>query len=55
MEHEYKAVYRRVEHKIFMLSKLRYFIDKKAALLVYKQAKHPFIDYAGFMLMVYSV
>ena len=51
MEHEYKAAYRRVEHKIFMLSKLRYFIDKKAALLVYKQAILPFIDYAGFMLM----
>ena len=48
---EYKAVYRRVEHKIFMLGKLRYFIDKRAALLVYKQAILPFMDYAAFVLM----
>ena len=47
---EYKAVYRRIEHKIFLLSKLRYFIDKRAALLVYKQAILPYVDYAGFML-----
>ena len=32
---EYKAVYRRVEHKIFKLGKLRYVIDRRAALLVY--------------------
>ena len=48
---KYKAVYRRVEHKIFMLGKLRYFIDKKAALLVYKQAILPFLDYAAFVLL----
>ena len=48
---EYKAVYRKVEHKIFLLGKLRYFIDKRAALLVYKQAILPFLDYAGFILI----
>ena len=32
---ECKAVYRRVEHKVFMLDKLRYFIDKQVSLLVY--------------------
>ena len=51
---EYKAVYRRVEHKIFMLGKLRYFFDKRAALLVYKQAILPFLDYAAFVLMLCS-
>ena len=48
---EYKAVYRKVEQKIFMLGKLRYFLDKKASLLVYKQAILPFIDYASFLLV----
>ena len=38
---EYKSVYRRIEHKIFLLGKLRYFIDRRAALLVYKQAILP--------------
>ena len=55
MIQEYKAVYRRVEHKIFMLSRLRYFIDKRAALLVYKQAILPFIDYAGFILYACNI
>ena len=47
----YKAVYRGVEHKIFMLGKLRDFVDRRAALLVYKQAVLPFLDYAGFVLL----
>ena len=47
MVQEYNAVYRRVEHKAFLF---RIFIDKKAALLVYKQAILPYIDYAGFIL-----
>ena len=49
---QYKAVYRRVERKVFMLSKLRYLIDKKSATLVYKQAILPYIDYVGFILLV---
>ena len=48
---EYKYVYRRIKHKIFLLSKLRYFIDRRAALLVYKQAILPYLDYAGFVLL----
>ena len=51
---EYKAVYRRIEHKVYMLGKLRYFIDRKAALLVYKQAILPYVDYAGFVLIACS-
>ena len=42
---EYKAVYRRVEHKIFKLGKLRYVIDRRAALLVYEQTTLPLLDY----------
>ena len=55
MLQEYKAVYRKVEYKIFMLGKLRYFLDKRAALLVYKQAILPFVDYAGFLLLSASL
>ena len=44
-------MYRRVEHKIFMLGKLRYFIDRRAALCVYKQVILPYVDYAGFILI----
>ena len=55
MVSEYKFVYHRVEHKIFLLGKLRYFIDKRAALMVYKQAILPFLDYAGFVLLSWAI
>ena len=48
---QYKAVYRRVEQKVFMLGKLRYLIDKKSALLVYKQTILPYIDYGSFIIL----
>ena len=51
MYHEYKALYRKVEHQIFMLGKLRYLVDKRSAVLVYKQAILPYPDYAGFILV----
>ena len=51
MTNEYKAVYRKAERKIFMLGKLRYFVDKKTALLIYKQAVLPYFDYGGFLLV----
>ena len=31
---EYKSVYRRIEHTVFLLGKLKYFIDSRAVLLV---------------------
>ena len=34
-----------------MLGKIRYFLDKIAALLVYKHAILPFIDYDSFLLL----
>ena len=48
---EYKSVYRRIEHKVFLLGKLKYFIDSRAVLLVYKQTILPFLNYAGFVLL----
>ena len=43
-------VKRRVENKIFTLSKIRRYIDNKTALLIYKQAILPPVEYAGFVL-----
>ena len=48
---QYKAIYRRVEQKMFMLCKLRYLLDKQSAVLVYKQAILPYIDYVSFVLV----
>ena len=50
MESEFKAVYRKAERKVYMLGKLRYFVDKVTALLIYKQAVLPYFDYGGFLL-----
>ena len=48
---EYKALYRKAERKVYMLGKLRYYIDKRTALLIYKQAVLPYFDYSGFLLL----
>ena len=49
---EYKAIYRKVEQKVFMLGKLRYIIDKKkSSFLDQKQAIMPYCDYVGFVLI----
>ena len=34
-----------------MLGKLRYIVDKRSALLIYKQTILPFLDYVGFILL----
>ena len=44
-------MYRKVECKVYMLGKLRYYIDKKTSLLIYKQAVLPYFDYGGFLLV----
>ena len=51
LANEYKAVYRKAERKVYTLGKLRYFVDKKTALLIYKQAVLPYFDYGGFLLV----
>ena len=48
---EYKAVYRKAERKVYMLGKLRYYVSKETALLIYKQAVLPYFDYGGFLLL----
>ena len=48
---EYKAVYRKAERKVYMLGKLRYYVNSETALLIYKQAVLPYFDYGGFLLM----
>ena len=47
----YNLVKRRIENKIFVLSKIRKFVDSRTALLVYKQAILPLAEYAGFVLI----
>ena len=51
VSNEYKAVYRKAERKVYMLGKLRYFVEKETALLIYKQAVLPYFDYGGFLLL----
>ena len=48
---QYRAIYRRVEQKIFVLCKLRYLLDKQSTVVVYKQAILPYIDYVSFILV----
>ena len=47
----YHAVKRKVEYKIFVLYKIRKYIDNGTALLIYKQAILPLMEYAGFVLV----
>ena len=47
----YHSVKRKVENKIFVLSKLRKYVDNRSALLIYKQAILPLLEYSGFMLI----
>ena len=51
----YNYVKRRIENKIFVLSKLRKYIDCKTAILIYKQAILPLAEYAGFVLTSCSI
>ena len=47
----YRMVKRRVENKIFVLFKIRKYVDNATALLIYKQAVLPLLEYAGFVLV----
>ena len=47
----YNMIKRRMENKIFVMSKIRKYIDNKTALLIYKQAVLPLVEYAGFVLV----
>ena len=45
----YNLVKRRMENEIFVMSKIRKYLDNTTALLIYKQAVLPSIEYAGFV------
>ena len=46
----YKLIKRRVENKIFVLSKIRKYVDAGTAVLIYKQTILSILEYAGFVL-----
>ena len=45
-----QMVKRKMENKIFVLSKIRKYVDDSTAILIYKQAVLPLVEYAGFIL-----
>ena len=47
----YNLVKRRMENKIFVMTKIRKYVDNRTALLIYKQAVLPLFEYAGFVLI----
>ena len=47
----YNLVKRKMENKIFVMSKIRKYIDNRTTLLIYKQAVLPLVEYAGFVLV----
>ena len=46
----YNLVKRRIKYKIFILSKIRKYVNNMTALLIYKQAILPLVEYAEFLL-----
>ena len=46
----YNMVKRRMENEIFVMSKIRKYVNNQTALLIYKQAVLPLVEYAGFVL-----
>ena len=45
-----KNVYKKVNYKVYMFSKIRKFITKHAAVMIYKQTITPYLDYASFLM-----
>ena len=45
-----KNVYKKVNYKVYMFSKIRKFI-KHAAVMIYKQTITPYLDYASFLMV----
>ena len=46
-----KSVKKRVSNKVFMLRKIRKYLNFQSSVVVYKQTILPIIDYAGFLLL----
>ena len=51
----YNSVKRKMENKIFVLSKIRKYICNRTSLLTYKQAVLPLVEYAGFVLVLCTI
>ena len=47
----FNLVKRKVENKIFVMSKIRKYVDNRTATLIYKQAVLPLVEYAGLVLI----
>ena len=47
----FNLVKRKVENKIFVLSKIRKYVDNRTSLLIYKQTVLPLVEYVGFVLI----
>ena len=45
-----KNVYKKVNFKVYMFSKIRKYITKFAAVMIYKQTIVPYLDYASFLM-----
>ena len=45
-----KNVYKKVNYKVYMFSKIRKFITTHAAIMIYKQTITPYLDYASFLM-----
>ena len=43
-------MYNRIQSKLFTLMKIRKFIDRDTALIIYKQTIMPIFDYGGFLV-----
>ena len=50
MDNFVKNVYKKVNYKVYMFSKIRKYITTYAAIMVYKQTILPYLDYAGFLM-----
>ena len=46
-----KNIKKRVNNRMFQLRKIRKYINKQAAIMIYKQTILPIFDYAGFLLI----
>ena len=50
-----KYIKKSITNKIFNLRKIRKYLNKKAAVSIYKQTILPIIDYAGFLLLACGI
>ena len=52
LQQNFRMIKHKVENKVFVLSKLRSYLDQYTPLTIYKQAVIPYFEYCGFMLIL---